>query len=447
MFFGGAFPPGAGPGSGFRQQQSPHRPPADTSELYDVLGVDKSADPAEIKKAFRKIALKEHPDKGGDPEKFKKAQAAYEVLSDPEEKEKYDQFGLQGLERADGGTGGFSGGQSDIFDLFFNRSRGGGGGDCAGKFQKKAKDSNHRLNVTLEELYNGKVSKLAITRDKIVGQVDVCKVCDGKGVQIHMRQIGPGMIQQMQTVCSKCKGQAVFYQSEKEKAVIEMNIEKGSRDGQQIKVTGMGNDIPNGQPGDLIFTLNERSHSVFRRKEQDLLMEKDLALVDALCGFEFNIKALDGRILKVSSPPHRIIRPSNGSGSRSANGNTDGNGGCIMIIENEGMPIPNTGGLCKGNLFVQFNIIFPGNHWASDEIKIKLRDLLPAANSSNNITDDANVTTDTTDTTDTDDDYEEHILKDANLCEFGQSGNECESNGSYMGEDDPEMHQQQCQQS
>ena len=103
-----------------------------------------------------------------------------------------------------------------------------------------------------------------------------------------------------------------------------------------------------------------------------------------------------------------------------------------MIIENEGMPIPNTGGLCKGNLFVQFNIVFPGNHWASDEIKTKLRELLPAAKETND---------------DTSEDYEEHILKDANLCEFGRSGNEGESKGSYMDEDDPEVHQQQCQQS
>merc|ERR1719378_1923463 len=93
------------------------REPADTKALYEVLGVEKKATPAEIKKAFRKLALKEHPDKGGDPEKFKKIQAAYEVLSDEEKREKYDKYGLEGLEEGGGGDG------VDIFDLFFNGGR------------------------------------------------------------------------------------------------------------------------------------------------------------------------------------------------------------------------------------------------------------------------------------------------------------------------------------
>ena len=117
MFFGGI------PHGGIRQP--PSRPRANTTELYDELGINKSADAVEIKKAFRKLALKEHPDKGGDPEKFKKIQAAYEVLSDPEKKERYDKFGLEGLEGTDSG---FGGNQADIFDLFFNRRSNRNGG-------------------------------------------------------------------------------------------------------------------------------------------------------------------------------------------------------------------------------------------------------------------------------------------------------------------------------
>ena len=140
-------------------------------------------------------------------------------MSDPEKKERYDKFGLEGLEGPDGGEG-FAGNRSDIFDLFFNRGNGGR------ERRNRGKDSVHKMNVTLEDLYNGKTSKLAITRDKIIGTPAKCQACNGKGVQIHMRQIGPGMIQQMQSVCSKCNGQAVFYESEKEKVIIELNIEK-----------------------------------------------------------------------------------------------------------------------------------------------------------------------------------------------------------------------------
>ena len=399
MFFGG-IPPG-----GIRQPTS--RPKANTTELYDQLGINNSADAAEIKKAFRKLALKEHPDKGGDSEKFKKIQAAYEVLSDPEKKECYDKFGLEGLEEADNG---FGGNQADIFDLFFNRR----GDRNARNHERKAKDSTHKLNVTLEELYNGKTSKLAITRDKIIGDSVSCKECNGKGVQIHMRQIGPGMIQQIQTTCSKCNGQAVFYQSQKEKVIIDINIEKGSKNGQQIRITGMGNDIPNGQAGDLVFILYERSHPKFKRKGNDLMIEKDIALVDALCGLEFKIKSLDDRMLKFSLPSNKIIRPGKGA---------------VMSVENEGMPIPNTGGLCKGNLYIVFSIIFPENNWSSAENKAKLRDILPLSLEQNN----------------SEIEIEDYILQDGNLNEFGSSGEKRDN--SYMDEDDSEIHEQQCQQS
>mgnify|MGYP003313953216 CR=1 FL=1 len=262
-------------------------------------------------------------------------------------------------------------------------------------------------------------------RDKIIGDPVSCKECNGRGVQIHMRQIGPGMIQQMQTPCSKCNGQAVFYESEKEKVIIDINIEKGSKDGQQIRIAGMGNDIPNGQAGDLVFILNERSHPKFKRKGYDLMLEKEIALVDALCGFEFKIKALDGRMLKLSPPPNKIIRPGKGS---------------VMTVENEGMPIPNTGGLCKGNLYIVFNIVFPENNWSSAENKAKLRDLLPLPPALS--LEDAKINNDIAA------EIEEHILKDGNLNEFGSSGKESERGGGglYM-DDDSEMHEQQCQQS
>ena len=193
----------------------------------------------------------------------------------------------------------------------------------------------------------------------------------------------------------------------------------------------MGNDVPDGQAGDLVFVLNERPHSKFKRKGNDLMIERDLVLVDALCGFEFTIKALDGRILKLSPPPNKMIRPGNAISD---------SGGSVMTIENEGMPIPNTGGLCKGNLYIVFNIIFPNNSWPSTEIKAKLRDILPPAPlvspEEAKTAIDENII------------IEEYILSEGNLNDFGNSGRENAGGGaSYMDEDDHGVHHQQCQQS
>merc|ERR1719198_766571 len=225
MFFGGAggipfgmddgMPGGMG-GMGGRQRE-----PDDTTALYEVLGLTKKATQSEIKKAFRKLALKKHPDKGGDPEEFKKIQAAYEVLSDADTRKKYDQGGLEALE--EGGGGGGDG--MDIFDLFFGggRRRGGGGGG-----RRKTEDTTHPLKVALEDLYNGKTAKLAVTRTVLKGEPKQCTTCRGRGVVVQMRQIGPGMVQQMQSRCPDCNGSCYSVKTAKERNVLEVVIDKGA---------------------------------------------------------------------------------------------------------------------------------------------------------------------------------------------------------------------------
>merc|ERR1719203_1743642 len=151
---GGGFPggfPGKGGGRGSKS--------ADTTKFYKLLEVDKNSSDADIKKAYRKLAVKHHPDKGGDPEKFKEITHAYEVLSDSEKRSKYDRFGEEGLEDGGGGD------PSDIFEQFF----GGGGrrGAGGGKKRQKTKDVVQPLKVTLEQLYNGASKKMAITRQVI----------------------------------------------------------------------------------------------------------------------------------------------------------------------------------------------------------------------------------------------------------------------------------------
>jgi DnaJ family protein A protein 2 len=152
----------------------------DTQRFYDLLGVSKTATSDEIKKAFRKKALKEHPDKGGDPELFKEITVAYEVLFDPEKRSVYDKYGEEGI-RDNAGGGGMGG--MDIFDLINGRM---GGGGKSGP--KKGKSVLHPVKATLEDLYNGKSTKIVVNRERI------CSTCDGKG--------GKGPVAK----CTACKG-------------------------------------------------------------------------------------------------------------------------------------------------------------------------------------------------------------------------------------------------
>jgi len=163
-FGGGGFPFGGG----FPGGQGGRGPPkeVDNSRLYEILKVDKKATPDEIKKSFRRIALKEHPDKGGDPEKFKEVTVAYEVLMDAKKRDIYDKYGEEGL-REGGGDGG--GGFGDIFDLF------GGGGGGQKQQKRKVKPTVHKLKCTLEDLYNGKSTKIKVNRERL------CVDCGGKG--------------------------------------------------------------------------------------------------------------------------------------------------------------------------------------------------------------------------------------------------------------------------
>ena len=196
--FPGGFP-GHGHGGGGRS-----RGPVDNEKFYKVLGVARSASQDEIKKAFRKIALKEHPDKGGDPEKFKAAQAAFEVLGDEQKRTAYDQGGEEAVAGADGDGGG---GGADIFSQMFGGGGGGrGGGGGGGARRTKNKDILQK--VTLEQVYTGASQTVRVERECLCkacrgsggadGVKEVrCATCNGQGARIMLRQLGPGMVQQV----------------------------------------------------------------------------------------------------------------------------------------------------------------------------------------------------------------------------------------------------------
>ncbi|KAJ6816905.1 dnaJ protein-like protein 2-like [Iris pallida] len=188
---------------------------SDSTRYYEILGVSKSASPDELKKAYRVAALKNHPDKGGDPEKFKELSQAYDVLNDPEKREIYDQYGEDGLKEGMGAGG--SGGHNpfDIFEQFFGGGGFGGGGSRVRR-QRKGEDVVQTLKVSLEELYNGTSKKLSLTRSALCsrchgkgsksGASGRCYGCQGSGMKVVTRQIAPGMVQRMQLVCPDCRG-------------------------------------------------------------------------------------------------------------------------------------------------------------------------------------------------------------------------------------------------
>jgi len=331
----------------------------DTTKLYETLEIEKNADAKAIKKAYRKAAIKHHPDKGGDEHKFKEINAAYEVLSDPETRAKYDKHGLEGLEEGGGGGGG---GHEDLFSMFFG-GQGRGGGRSAGP--KRGEDVNHPLKVTLEDLYNGKTVKLAITRQVIVGQSKVCTGCDGQGVVIELRQIALGMVQQMQRQCGECGGEGHQYKRKKEREILEVLVEKGMKHKQKIVFRSKGDEKPGMEPGNINFVVQEKEHPVFKRKGADLLVTKTLSLKEALCGFEWKIEHLDGRDLVVRSNPGEVIQPE-----------TDDRRPFTKIISNEGMP-SHGNPFVKGNLYVLFTVEFPSEGDLSEKTIKQLKKLLP----------------------------------------------------------------------
>jgi len=365
MFFGGDpfaehFSQGGG-GGGRRPGGRPASANVDTTKLYETLEIEKTADAKAIKKAYRKMAIKHHPDKGGDEHHFKEVNAAYEVLSDPETRAKYDKYGLEGLEEGGGGGGS----QEDLFSMFF----GGAGGRGRPQGPKRGEDVNHPLKVSLEDLYNGKTVKLAITRQVIIGTAKVCTGCDGQGVVIELRQIALGMVQQMQRRCSECGGEGYQCKRKREREVLEVLVEKGMKHKQKVVFRGKGDEKPNIEPGNINFVIQEKEHPVFKRKGADLLVSKTLSLHEALCGFEWKIEHLDGRDLVVRSTPGEVIKPE-----------TNDRRPFTKIIPNEGMP-SHGNPFVKGNLYVLFTVEFPSDGDLDAKTIEQLKKILPSPKS------------------------------------------------------------------
>jgi len=408
MFGGIPFEHFAG-GGGFGGMPAGPAADVDTTKLYDTLGVSKDAEDKEIRKAYRKLAAKHHPDKGGDQEKFKEIAAAYEILSDSEKRERYDKYGLEGV--AEEGVQGH--GVNDLFSLFF------GGGRKSASGRRKSSSVNHPLKVSLEDLYNGKTVKLAVNRKVIVGDTTSCAKCGGQGAVMEIRRLGPGMISQVQRTCDTCQGQGYMAKTKNERKVLEVHIDKGMKHNEKITFREMADEVPNMDTGDVHFIVQEKEHDLFKRKGADLLLVKELSLNQALCGFKFLIKHLDGRELLIENLPGEIIKPENGTNP------------FVKIVPEEGMPSRGNP-FVKGNLYVLFRVNFPNDGSLSEEARNTLRDTLPDP--------------------DMEIEYDENEvevvhLKHANVKDFGRGGAHHVSDSAYDSDDEEGGKPVTCQQS
>eukprot|EP00939_MAST-03C_sp_MAST-3C-sp1_P001581 g1581.t1 len=358
---------GGMPGGHRRRPPQREEKPEIKDEYYKVLGCEKSATDKHIRKCYRKMALKHAPDRGGDPEQFKKINEAYEVLKDQKKRKLYDSYGKKGLE-----AGGDPSGPDDLMSAFF-----GGGGrrrrSSGPPSAKKGKPMVHALACSLEDLYKGKQFRLKITRTiitrkgeskpvdlhEVESTFDICRECRGNGAVMVTRQIGPGFLQQMQVPCSACSGSGASlcdgFETKKKKELLVVDIPKGSRNGRKIKKEGKGNMVPGTLPGDVIFVVKEKPHSVFTRRGTDLLCEKNITLLEALCGLKWRMKHLDGREIVIGTEPGEVLAGHEVMIQSPSGGRTTYND--LKCVADMGMPVVDT--VEFGRLFVAIKVTYP----------------------------------------------------------------------------------------
>lgn len=321
---------------------------------------------AEIKKAYRKLSLQYHPDKQGKEapadaeQKFHDIAQAYEVLSDPMKRQTYDLEGFEGLER----DAQQAGRPQSPFDAFF-----GGGG------RQRGPDAAVDMPVTLEELYNGAQKQAQFSRNVICrkcrgtgakdGKTTTCKTCGGAGVVMVQQRMGPGFTVQMQQPCPKCGGRGKVFTHQcphchgnkvvKEDKVLTAEVERGMPSTHQIVFERESEQRPGMIPGDVIFRLQQVPHDRFRRAGDDLHMELQISLEEALLGYQQQFTHLDNRKVTLSSAG--VTKPF-----------------AEKVVSGEGMPVHNYPSQ-HGDLHVHHQIAFPRSLTADQ--KKRVAELLP----------------------------------------------------------------------
>lgn len=353
---------------------------ANKRDYYEVLGVAKTASAEEIKSAYRKLALKWHPDRwvnGTDAEKktaednFKEAAEAYSILSDPDKRAKYDQFGFA-AEQMGGGAGGFDFGGMDINDFLRNIFGGGfgfdfgsgfggfGGSSDAGQRVVRGRDIRTSVKLTLEEIASGCDKEISLERArpcpdcggkgaKNASDIKTCPTCNGQGrVRQQTRSLfgmgytigtcpqcnGVGKI--VTNPCRRCGGTGL----ERRRELVKVKIPAGVEDGMQITIRGEGHAAPRGgQNGDLLVVINEQPHPQLQRDGNNLFYTRIISVMDAMLGAEVSVPCLDGSY-KVKVEP----------GTQS---------GTVVKLRGKGLPSVQGYGRGTGDLYVKFQVWVP----------------------------------------------------------------------------------------
>ncbi|MCF8416037.1 MAG: molecular chaperone DnaJ [Crocinitomicaceae bacterium] len=347
-------------------------------DYYEVLGLSKNADEAEIKKAYRKLAIKYHPDKNpGDAsaeDKFKEAAEAYEILSNAEKRAQYDRFGHAGV----GGQAGFGGGGMNMDDIFsqfgdiFGGAFGGGGsfGGNRGGGSRTVRGTNLRvkMKLTLEEIAEGVKKKIKV--NKLVNADGVtfktCQTCNGSGRITRVAQTFLGAMQ-TQSTCNVCQGAGKMIDQKpsdadaqglrRQEEVIEIDIPAGVEEGIQLSVTGKGNAGPfNGVPGDLIVVIEEVEHPELKRDGDNLHFDAFVNFIDAVLGESIEVPTVNGKA-KIK------VEPGTQSGK---------------VLRLKGKGLPQLQGYSHGDLFIHINI------WTPKKVSKEEREILEKLRNSEN---------------------------------------------------------------
>ncbi|PYI28267.1 DnaJ domain protein [Aspergillus indologenus CBS 114.80] len=353
-------------------------------DYYKTLGLDKSASEKDIKRAYRTLSKKFHPDKNpGDDtarEKFVLIAEAYDILSTPTTRKIYDQYGHEGLEQhRQGGTAGGRRGGHDPFDLF-SRFFGGGGHSGHAPGHRRGPDMELKVGLPLRDFYTGREVSFGVAKQQIcdacegTGSADravvTCDKCAGRGVVIQKHQLAPGMFQQVQMHCDKCGGQGKMVQRPcpvcqgqrvvRKEVETFATIEPGMGKGTRIVFENEADESPDWIAGDLVLILEEREPELlpeagtdgtfFRRKGRDLFWKEALSLREAWMGdWSRNITHLDGHVVQVGRPRGQVVQPL-----------------AVETVKGEGMPFYSEGHLhesdeeeAPGDLYIEYTVILP----------------------------------------------------------------------------------------
>ena len=352
-------------------------------DYYETLGVSKNADAKEIKKAYRKLAIKFHPDKNPGnkqaEDKFKEAAEAYDVLSNSEKKQRYDQFGHAGMSGAAGGRGGFSGGgmnMDDIFSQFGDIFGGGGfGGGFGGGGQRRrvVKGSNLRIriNLTLKDVVEGVDKKIKVRKLVVADGVTyiTCGTCNGSG---QVTRISNTILGQMQTSspCPNCSGNGKSIDKKpsgadhngmiQKEETVEISIPAGVEDGMQLKVSGKGNAAPaGGINGDLLVVISVENHpDLVRDSSNNLHFDKYISFAEAVLGITTEIPTVNGKVkIKLEA------------GTQSG-----------KTLRLKGKGVPSVEGYRTGDLLVHINV------WTPQDLSKEEKQFFENCNKSDNFT-------------------------------------------------------------